>query len=106
MEVFAGAVLNLIIAVLNIYIYVIIAEVILSWLIAFDIVNPRNRVVHIIRSVTYTLTEPLLRPIRSLLYRVLPSMGGIDLSPLALLLIIYFVMDLLSGLYVRYAVAT
>jgi YggT family protein len=65
--------------------YVIIAAVILSWLIAFNVVNTRNQIVAMIADYLYRITEPVFRPIRNLL----PNLGGIDFSPLIVLLIIY-----------------
>ena len=106
MDVVISAAFRLVIAVLELYIVIVFVEVVLSWLMAFDVVNPRNRLVNMVRSVTYALTEPVLRPIRNLLQRILPNLGGIDLSPIVLLLLIYFVIDLLQGFYVRIAIAS
>ncbi|MEM8877994.1 MAG: YggT family protein [Pseudomonadota bacterium] len=80
------ALIDVLFIVLRLYIWVIIAMVILSWLIAFNVINPYNQVVNIIQNAVYSLTEPLLRPIR----RFMPDLGGIDISPLVLLLGIYF----------------
>ena len=76
---------------LTIYVYVVIAMAILSWLIAFNVVNTRNPVVHMIAELLYRLTEPVLRPIRGLL----PNMGGIDISPIILFLIILFIQSVI-----------
>jgi YggT family protein len=76
---------------LTIYIYVVIAMAILSWLIAFNVVNTRNPVVHMIAELLFRLTEPVLRPIRNLL----PNMGGIDISPIILFLIILFIQSVI-----------
>ncbi|WP_375573062.1 YggT family protein [Ahrensia marina] len=89
------AVLDVIMLALNLYWWVIIISAILSWLVAFNVVNPRNQVVGTIGQVVHNLTEPALRPIR----RFLPNMGGIDLSPIVLLFGIFF----LQQLIVRYA---
>ena len=72
---------------LEFFIWLLIAQAIMSWLLAFNVVNYRNQVVRTIWEFLARITEPLLRPIR----RILPSFGGIDLSPLVLILIIYFV---------------
>jgi YggT family protein len=85
------AVANLINAVINIFIFVLIVQVIMSWLIAFNVVNTRNRFVYMVADVAYKITEPVLRPIR----RILPSFGGLDLSPVVLILLLYFIRDLL-----------
>ena len=76
---------------LTIYVYIVIAMAILSWLIAFNVVNTRNPVVRMIAELLYRLTEPVLRPIRSLL----PNMGGIDISPIILFLIILFIQSVI-----------
>lgn len=82
--------------ILSIYTYIVIASAVFSWLFAFGIVNPRNQIVAGIYEVCWKLTEPLLSRIRNLL----PSMGGVDLSPVVLLLAIFFVRNLLrTGLY-------
>ena len=72
---------------LQLLVYVIFVGVILSWLISFNVVNPNNQLVSTIWRLTGTITEPLLRPIRN----ILPPLGGLDLSPLVLLLVIMFV---------------
>jgi YggT family protein len=72
---------------LNLYIYVLIAAAVLSWLVAFNVVNSRNNVVAMIGQFLYRVTEPVLRPIRN----VLPDLGGIDISPIVVILIIYFI---------------
>jgi YggT family protein len=76
---------------LTIYVYIVIAMAILSWLIAFNVVNTRNPVVHMIAELLYRLTDPVLRPIRNLL----PNMGGIDISPIILFLIILFIQSVI-----------
>jgi YggT family protein len=80
---------------LGLYIWVIIIGAILSWLVAFDVVNTRNRVVYVIGDFTYRLTEPALRPIR----RFVPDLGGVDISPLLLILLLFFIRRLLAGFY-------
>ena len=69
---------------LTLYVYLLIAAAVLSWLIAFNVVNPRNQFVAIVAEFLYRITEPVLRPIRS----VLPNLGGIDISPVIVILII------------------
>ncbi|QNL20062.1 YggT family protein [Hyphobacterium sp. CCMP332] len=83
----------LLIPVLNLFLILLIASIILSWLISFKIVNPYNPVVSTIWRITSTLTEPVLRPIRS----ILPSMGGFDFSPLVAFLLVQFVIYALRG---------
>jgi YggT family protein len=81
------AVLDVLLIVLQIYVYVIIASAILSWLVAFNVVNRYNDVVRSIWNLVTALTEPLLKPIRG----VIPNLGGIDISPVILLLLIFFI---------------
>lgn len=81
---------NLINAIISIIIWLLIAQVILSWLVAFNVINTRNQFVWTIGDFLHRITEPMLRPIRNLL----PSFGGIDLSPLVLILALYFIRDL------------
>ncbi|HTV69637.1 MAG TPA: YggT family protein [Rhizobiaceae bacterium] len=71
---------------ISLYWWIIIASAIFSWLYAFNVVNARNQFVASIGNALYRLTEPALRPIR----RVLPDLGGIDISPIVLLLLLYF----------------
>ncbi len=77
---------------ITLYIYAILASVILSWLVAFNVVNTSNRVVYQVGDFLYRITEPALRPIRNFL----PAMGGIDISPLILLLVLWFAQRLLN----------
>jgi len=86
------ALLDVLLVVLNLYIYVIIAAAILSWLVAFNVVNRYNEVVRAIWNFVTALTEPLLRPIRGMV----PNLGGIDISPLILLLLIWFLEDIIE----------
>ena len=81
------ALLDVLMLALQLYVWLLIASAIMSWLIAFNVVNTRNEVVRTIWNFLYQITEPVLRPIRNLL----PNLGGIDISPIILLLIIFFV---------------
>ena len=83
--------------IINIYIFILIAAAIMSWLVAFDILNPHSRAVQAIRFALFRLTEPLLYPIR----RILPDLGGIDISPLVLILLLWFINDLLREVFFR-----
>jgi YggT family protein len=76
------AILDIILIVLNLYTWVVILGAILSWLIAFGVVNIRNDLVRSAWNLFLALTEPFLKPIRNFL----PNTGGIDLSPIVLLL--------------------
>jgi YggT family protein len=77
--------------VLELYIWVIIASVVLSWLIAFNVINTTNSFVYQVRDFLDRATEPALRPIRG----VLPNLGGIDIAPVVLILLLIFVRRLL-----------
>ncbi|QBR72397.1 hypothetical protein CU048_15150 [Beijerinckiaceae bacterium] len=79
------AILDVVLVILQLYTYVIIAAAILSWLVAFNVVNKYNDVVRSIWNLVTALTEPLLRPIRE----AIPNFGGIDISPVILLLLIF-----------------
>jgi YggT family protein len=81
------ALIQTIILALDLYWWLIIASAIFSWLYAFNVVNPGNQFVDTIGNFLYRVTEPALRPIR----RIMPDLGGIDLSPIILLLIIFFI---------------
>ncbi len=76
---------------LSIYWWIVILSAVFSWLYAFNVVNPNNQFVGMVGQTLYRLTEPALRPIR----RFLPDLGGIDISPIILLLAIFFVRQLL-----------
>lgn len=80
------ALLDVVLLALQLYTWLLIAMAILSWLLAFNVVNQRNAFVASIWDFLVRITEPLLRPIRNML----PSMGGIDIAPIILLLIIFF----------------
>lgn len=87
--------LKLIDTVVTLYIYVIIAGVVMSWLIAFNVVNVRNRFVYSLSSAIDQLTEPAYRRIR----RFLPPLGGLDLSPVVLILGLMFLRNLMWELF-------
>jgi YggT family protein len=79
------------------YIYLVIAMAILSWLIAFNVVNMRNDLVRGVANFLYRITEPVLAPIRS----ILPNMGGIDISPIILMIGLMFLDRLIDWVYIR-----
>lgn len=79
------AILDVIMIALNIYVWIIIASAIFSWLYAFNVVNSGNQFVNAVGNFLYQATEPALRPIR----RVMPNLGSIDISPIILLLLIF-----------------
>lgn len=86
------AVVNLLVTVIDLYWWIVIAMAVMSWLIAFDVVNMRSQAAFSIWKGLNALTEPLLRPIRA----VLPSVGGLDISPIILLLGLQFLRDIIA----------
>ena len=96
MDVIIGPLFWLITTVIDLYVWVIIIGAVLSWLVAFNVVNTRNRFVWAVGDFIHRISEPALRPIRS----ILPNLGGIDLSPLVLILLLVFAKQVLSRLYV------
>ena len=89
------AIFYLALQILKIYSYVVIANVVISWLIAFNILNTQNKFVYSILELSYRLTEPFLNKIR----RFLPNLGSLDISPVVLLLLIWFV-EMCMKLYI------
>ena len=83
--------------IITLYIWILIASAILSWLVAFNVVNQRNSIVANLGEFLYRVTEPALRPIRAFL----PNLGGIDISPVILILLLLFLQRIIFWLYVR-----
>ncbi len=94
MDVILGPLFWLISTVLDLDIWLLIIGAVLSWLVAFNVVNTRNRFVSMIGDFVYRVTEPMLRPIR----RILPVIGGVDLSPIAAILLLVFAQQVLLNL--------
>ena len=80
------AIYFLVLQVIKLYTYIVIAYVVISWLVGFNIINTSNRIVYSVLQFTYKLTEPVLSKIR----RFLPNLGEFDISPIVLLLLIWF----------------
>ena len=97
MDVLVAPLIALVSTVVELYIWVVIIGVAGSWLVNFRILNTSNRVVYLVLDFTYRATEPALRPIR----RILPDLGGIDVSPIVLILLLYFAKDILVRLLVK-----
>ena len=93
--------IGFLVLVIDLYIWVVIASAILSWLIAFNVVNTHNRFVYSVAETLYRLTEPALRPIRS----IIPNLGGIDISPVILILFLLFIRDVVLLGWILPAVA-
>ena len=85
------SILYIILLVLDIYIWLLIAAAVLSWLVAFNVVNARNQFVAMVGDFLYRITEPVLRPIRN----VMPNLGGIDVSPVIVILLIILIKDII-----------
>ena len=94
MNVILGPIFGLIDMVFDLFIWILIIAVVMSWLISFKVVNTTNRFVYLIADFTYRITEPALRPIR----KFLPNLGGLDISPIVLLMVIWFLRDVLRRL--------
>jgi YggT family protein len=86
------AILDIVLIVLDLYVWLLFAAAILSWLIAFNVINTRNQFVSAVAEFLYRITEPVLRPIRSLL----PGLGGLDISPVIVILIIMFLQRVIA----------
>jgi len=82
---------------LTLYIYVLVAAAVMSWLIFFNVVNPRNQFVSMVAEFLYRITEPVLRPVRN----VLPNLGGIDISPIVVIIIIWFIQIVVLPILLR-----
>ena len=89
------AIFYLVLQILKLYSYVVIVNVIVSWLISFNVLNTQNRFVYAVLELSYRLTDPLLNKIR----RFLPNLGTLDISPIILLLLIWFV-EMCMKLYI------
>ena len=85
------SVLILLDSVVTIYIWILIINALLSWLIAFNVLNTSNRLVYSLLDISYKMTDPLLRPIRNFL----PNLGNIDISPVVLILLLMFLRNLI-----------
>ena len=81
------AIFYLVLQILKLYSYIVLANVIISWLVAFNVLNTQNRFVYSILEMTYRLTDPILNRIR----RFLPNLGSLDISAIILLLLIWFI---------------
>ena len=85
------SVLILLDSIVTIYIWILIINALLSWLIAFNVLNTSNRLVYSLLDISYKMTDPLLRPIKNFL----PNLGNIDISPVVLILLLMFLRNLI-----------
>lgn len=94
MSVVLGPLLQVLLIAINLYMWIIIISIILSWLINFNVVNTQNRLVYMVGDFTHRATEPLLGRIRSFL----PNLGGIDLAPMVMILALIFIKGVVQNL--------
>lgn len=90
-----GPLIEIIVIALNVYVYLVIGSAILSWLVHFGVINTRNQFVSMVGEFLWRITEPALRPIR----RFMPNLGGIDISPIILILIVFFLQKVLINIH-------
>ncbi|MBH62043.1 MAG: hypothetical protein CL569_06270 [Alphaproteobacteria bacterium] len=88
--------LQLISTVITLYIWALIISAVLSWLVAFNVINTQNKFVYMVGDFLYRITEPALRSIR----RFIPLLGGIDISPVVLILALIFVRNLMFEIFI------
>ena len=96
MNVILAPIIEVLMLAINLYVWLVIASAILSWLVAFNVVNTRNQFIYTVGDFLHRITEPALRPIR----RFLPNLGGIDISPVILILVLFFAQRLLQNLLI------
>ncbi len=94
MDVVLGPLAWLVASAIDIYVFILIVGVVLSWLLAFDVVNRSNKFVYMVGDFCHRITEPALRPIRNMM----PDLGGIDIAPILLILGLYFIKGVLINL--------
>lgn len=97
MDIILFPLLSILNSLLGIYVWLVIGHVLLSWLIQFNVINNRNNFVRMVVEFLATITEPLLSRIR----RILPTLGGFDLSPFVLIVILWFLQGVLSHLMIK-----
>ncbi len=85
------SIIELVSSVIMLYFWMILIQVVMSWLVVFNVINTQNRFVFMVGDLLHKITEPALGPIR----RLMPNLGGIDLSPVVLILLLVFVQNLL-----------
>ncbi|MBT6094774.1 MAG: YggT family protein [Rhodospirillaceae bacterium] len=98
MSVIFGPLLQVILIAIELYMWIVIIGVVMSWLVAFNVINTSNRFVYMVGDFCHRATEPLLGPIR----RALPNLGGMDLSPMVLILGMIFIRGVVANLYLRF----
>ena len=99
MDVFIGPFLKLLLTIIDLYIWVVIIGVVLSWLSIFNVINTSNRFVYMVNDFVYRATEPALKRIRS----VIPVLGGFDLSPIVLVLGLILIKDVIFRIFIKFS---
>ncbi|WP_417455022.1 YggT family protein [Kiloniella sp.] len=99
MDIILGPLITVLVIALDLFKWAVILSAILSWLVAFNVINTHNQFVSMVGEFLWRLTEPVLRPIRN----IIPNIGGMDLSPIVLLLIIIFLQNVLINLRISFA---
>ncbi|KKJ76081.1 membrane protein [Kiloniella litopenaei] len=99
MDIILGPLITVLVIALDLFKWAVIISAILSWLVAFNVINTHNQFVSMVGEFLWRLTEPALRPIRS----IIPNIGGMDLSPIVLLLIIIFLQNVLINIRISFA---
>ncbi|WP_299378967.1 YggT family protein [uncultured Kiloniella sp.] len=99
MDIILGPLITVLVIALDLFKWAVILSAILSWLVAFNVINTHNQFVSMVGEFLWRLTEPALRPIRS----IIPNIGGMDLSPIVLLLVIIFLQNVLINLRISFA---
>ncbi|MBL4907812.1 MAG: YggT family protein [Sneathiella sp.] len=85
------SVVNLIATIIEIFVYLLVANAIMSWLVAFNVINTQNQFISSVGQFLYKITEPVLRPVR----KIIPAFGGIDISPIVLILLLFLIRNLM-----------
>jgi YggT family protein len=98
MDVVLVPLLNIVFALIGFYIWILVANVFISWLLAFGVLNRSNRFVYLLTDFIERVTEPALRPIRNFM----PNTGGVDLSPMVLILLLWFIEGVLGRLAAKF----
>ncbi|MBT3765707.1 MAG: YggT family protein [Rhodospirillaceae bacterium] len=98
MDVIAVPLLRLLLGLIDLYMWIVIISVIMSWLVTFNVINSSNKFVYLVLDLTYRATEPALAKIR----RFMPNLGGLDLSPVVLIFILIFIKDMLFRVLLRF----
>jgi YggT family protein len=98
MDVIAVPLLRLLLGVIDLYMWIVIISVVMSWLVSFNVINTSNKFVYMLMDLVYRATKPALNKIR----RYMPNLGGLDLSPVVLIFILIFIKDLLFRVLLRF----